>query len=626
LPYAEIILVATLWGFSWRMLLHACWPDRFKVTSKTRTPIEKLVLWGFGLWAALAVIGIVPALIRNLQTSPAIPLQLFAVKVAFAPVWGLADESFPLTMAIRVLLAFFMVVYVQRLVRQQDWYAPAVKGFVIAMALAAVYALVQFLAEVGYSKGRLPYYIQSTFHENEGFATFNLLGFMIAFPFYFLRESKIEKILYGLASLLFLAAIMLSNSRALLLLAALAILAMVLAALWVHRAFFALHKKEILAAILIVPLLVSQLFLFSPHSLKKFVRLARDVDILQDQEFNTITAVDSKANRKARERQGSLTLVARLKLWESAGTMLAESYGLGMGTGTYYRLTGFPRYQALYKMENAHLFWLQLMAELGLAMVLLVAIMLAVPGWLGFTQHTNSYQQWMCIALFAFWFCNVAGQSLTQQEIMWYTALMAGLFFVGGVPVRLAPWLTPKVGVGALAILLAVQAVGWGLVSMNAGDIGVIKTRNDTYGYAFDGMGHRYLRVGTVVREDKYIPWEGAVLEFRVRAVPGTVSQDQPLRIKAMFLDEYNRVVAANQLELTDASDIHSLFLPLEGYAQQHLTALLTTDRVQLTGNLLKSEQRKLIGFWYYGNRWKTQAEVERLAPPSAEADKSGKK
>jgi hypothetical protein len=238
LPYGEIILLATLLGLILRAICTDYKPQRFSVAQKERTSIETLLLWVMGIWVTLAVLGVFPALYRNLATSPSLPIELLAVKLAFAPVWGQTDAFFPITVAIRTILAFCFIYYIQLLIDQKAIYSKALKGFTLAILITAIYAVLQFAFEIGFSRGRVSNYIQSTFHENEGFATFNLLGFVIAFPFFFLNNNIWKKFFLGISSLFFLTAIALSNSRAIMLLAILALVIYPIVVLLRDRSFF----------------------------------------------------------------------------------------------------------------------------------------------------------------------------------------------------------------------------------------------------------------------------------------------------------------------------------------------------------------------------------------------------
>lgn len=479
------------------------------------------------------------------------------------------------------------------------------------MTIVAVYAILQFAFEIGYTKGNYASYIQSTFHENEGFATFSFMAFVIAFPLFFLRESKWSKALYGVSCLPFLTAILLSNSRAVMILVPMALFFFLLAAWFKDRSIFHRKKVEISTVLISIPLIVALIAAFSPYTWKKITRLTNDIELLNEQSVEEQKAIDRENLAAAREKGGSLTLVARMKLWRSAASMLTDSWGAGMGAGAYYRLTGFPRYQAISKMENAHMFWLQLMAELGVFMLIVVLGFLIIPLYLGWSENASGSQRWLAIALFAYWFCNIVGQSLTQNEILWLFALMAGIAFRGAILNRPTMFtelfMTRKIAVASLAILLGLQTTVWAINAQIPLELGFQKIHSESYGHAFDEMGHRYQQVGSAVTETHYVPHDDTVLEFRVRAASPDVTLDNPLRIKALLLDPYNRIISTASVDLTGSQNIQSVYLPIKDMANQSATTILTVDQVEWRGNLLKSDERQLVGFHYYGSRWASE-------------------
>nr|HQH71494.1 hypothetical protein [bacterium] len=373
LPYAEIILVSVLWGWTWKVVLNGIAPGRFPLAPKSRTPAERFLLGIFALWAILAVAGIYPALYRNIMTSPPVPFRLWIIKLAFAPVWGMADEFFPVTMALRVMLALGFVYYAQIVVNKELILPRLVRIFCYAMAVAAAYAMIQAAFGIGYSKGGNPsYYIQSTFHENEAFASFCLVALVMTAIEIPLNRSLFIRIHKSLFCGLYILGILLSASRAVMILGVFFCAAALLAKIWREPVVIQRQWKWGLAALVFVSLIWASASALSPRIPDKIERLTHDLAVTKqyftEEEFN--------------QPGSSLTLVARFKLWQSAMRMLGDSLGAGMGTGTYYRLTGFPLYQAIPIMENNHFFWLQLPSELGWLGVGIAAALLIIPVWL----------------------------------------------------------------------------------------------------------------------------------------------------------------------------------------------------------------------------------------------------
>ncbi|MGI6455375.1 MAG: O-antigen ligase family protein [bacterium] len=621
LPYAEMILIATLWGWVWRALLHQYHPERFPIIQQEKTGFEQLILVVMGVWALLTVLGVFPALYRNLTSAPAIPWKLVAVKLAFAPVWGLADEFFPITVALRTLLALGFLYYAQRLVQSEGLHRKLAYAFSISMALVAIYAIVQVLAGIGYSKGGRPeYYVQSTFHENEGFASFCLIALTLTFLLFMQVKKVTYKIILFLFCLAYLFGIALSGSRAVMLLTLALTLGGILVMLVQNPQPLYARWKAALAFVLLIPAVWFALTVVSPRTVQKIERLALDYEVV-NAKLQQDELLQESGMRGVEIRGGSLTLVARIRLWNSALRMLSDSWGLGMGTGSYYRLTGFPRYQAMSIMENAHFFWLQFLAEVGLFGLLVMGAFLLIPAYL-MVSAEDVYQKVIAVALLSLWFCNIVGQSLLQHEILWWFALVAGLSLTGALPawkwVQGFSWRAARLAVPALTVLILIQMSSWWMPANAMETLGIPRNLNDTYGYHFDNMGHRYLQVGSVLQEEIFVPTDEALLEFRVHPAGQEVSESQPLEIRANIVDSYNRIIASNIVTLTTPHLIVSLPVRIENQAEQRVRALLMSDRVDVQGNIFKSQEREQVGFHFYGYRWLWENEI---TPPNSSVD-----
>ncbi len=611
LPYAEIILVSILWGWVWRAILNSWKPERFPCIQKDRTTFEILFLGLMGFWTILAIVGTIPALVVNFKTSPSLPWELLIIKVLFAPVWGMDDIFFPITASLRILLAFWIVYYVQRLISQKEIHASVSRLFICAMALVAAYGLGQFIFEIGYAKSSFSRYIQSTFHDNDSFASFNLMSLMMALPLVFVCKSFKQKFIYGACSILFFIAIFLSNSRAVMVLSV-GLLISFLIIVWIKdRNILWRKRKELIIFACFLLAMFTLIALESPATLNKLSRLTADFELIEDPSFYSEKTIDSSDKLVAREKGGNLSLVARVKLWQNAFLMLGDSWGAGMGTGMYYRLTGFPRYQALSRLENAHMYWLQLVAELGLPMLCVILSILFISIYLCWTLAVGYSQQILAMAIIAFWFSNIVGQSLTQHEILWYFALLSSICFVYSPSFRdkLKYFIPSRKNTFIIIVLvLFVQVAAWGVKIYFPMELGSPAINQDTYGYAFDSEGHRYLQVGSSINENLRVPYDDAAVEFRVSAPSITEMSNDSLKIKAVLLDEYDRIHLTVQKILT-GKGIQSVVLPIPDSADNKIEIILSVDRVNVHGNLIKSDERQLIGFHYYGYRWMTKNE-----------------
>lgn len=604
LPYAEMILVSILLGWVVRVVLNRFEIKLFPVRPKEWTPVESIVCWIFALWAIIAVIGAIPALVRNFQTSPSIPWDLFLMKLAFVPVWGLADVFFPLTMALRVVLLFYFVYYAQLLILQETVQERFKQAFISSMSLVSIYAIVQFIAGIGYSKSGNPErYVQGTFHENESFATFCLVAFGILLitaidhkPFFF------KLIQYALCFVL-LMGVILSNSRAVMLVAGFFLISLLVYAFWFQSSIIQSRWKEFSIVISLVLIAMILLPLVSNNTWKKLQRLATEYTILTEQIDNP-AVIDRDDKREAAQREGSLSLFVRVKLWMSALKMFNDSWFSGMGSASYYRLTGFPRYRVMQQMENTHMFWLQFAAELGLVAVL-VTFGIAALIVANLVAAVNV--PWM-IGLSLFFVCNIVGQSLLQNEILWLFGIIAALTLYGEIPgkiTKIIPYPTVKrVGLICSGGLILFQSAVWAVSPVQSNELGIIQNKSDTYGYAFDDQGHRFLNVGSVYQEELFLSEPEQTIEFRVRAANYAVDESNPVKIQCLVVDEYNFIVASDLFEITSRDEITGLVLKVDSTLQPgRYTAVLSVDKVDWEGKLFKSDERQLVGFWYYGFR-----------------------
>ncbi len=598
LPYAEIVLISVLWGWIWKVLLNFIAPGRFPLAPKARTPAERLLLCIFGLWAVLALVGVFPALYRNLATSPVMPLQLLAVKLAFAPVWGMADEFFPLTAALRVSLAWCMVYYTQRLIPQPSILPAMVRAFCLSLGAAALYGVIQCAAGIGYSKwGNPAFYLQSTFHENESFASFCLVALVMVLAGMNDSLSRRQNAYYFILCLLYIMGIILSASRAIMMLGLVCAGGLLLHSPFRSSPLRWNNWKTKAALVASIPLIWFLVVSLTPHVSAKVEQLT-----------NVLTATSEylQEEKNSETQSGSLTLVARLKLWTAAGRMFLDSWGAGMGTGSYYRMTGTPLYQAISFMENAHCYWLQMLAELGLTALLPVSALAVLPLWI---WMTSSFFHPLPLGLAVFWFCNGVGQSLLQQEILWLYALLLGAALAGPSPRSLADgWnrqAPPVWFLLPLGFLLLTQGTLWS-VSLSESRLAGLdyqNTHTESYGYDFDGNGHRYLKVGRILRESVDIPMPRSTIEFRLRSAFQDVSPNRPQPVRVHIVDSHHRTAASGLVNLTSPDRIESLFLTIPGHEGETLTTLILPERVVWEGNMLSSRSRQAAGLYYYGFR-----------------------
>lgn len=633
LPYAEIVLISILSGWILRALVEHYKAGVLAMVHRQRTEAENLVLGIMTLWAVLAVIGIYPALYRNIMTSPAMPLELVAIKAAFAPVWGWADEFFPITMALRILLAWCFVFYTQKLVASEGDVKRMAYAFCAAMALAVAYAVLQALAGIGFSRSGDPsYYIQSTFHENESFGSFCLVALVMVFLLNVFRTSDLAAgtlhllglnargiVLWSLAGL-FVLGIIISASRAIMILTVVILLSLFLyfSSSSERGSFLSrcLSKKNFIPLLLLIPLLFMIAFTVSERVPRKLRKLGRDVGTV----FVTENGPHGVPSR-------NLTFYRRIRLWREGLNMLVDSRGAGMGTGSYYRLTGFPRYDAIGFRENAHFFWLQLVSEHGIASIPVVlglffvpfslwryAITRDGPGPRAWTHERGSRLQRSSICIFllgglcAFWFCNVVGQSLLQQEILWLFALFIGVSAIGALPQGLGSLgrsgFSRKVVMTGLCVLVVGQAGLWASTAGRTDFLGLPSDMSETYGFAYDDDGHRYLLVGRVYQDKVVVPSSGSVLQFRVAPAKQYVSESDPLRVTCFLFNQSYELVATGFIDIVSKHGPVTLTVPVNVPKGEYLNVRLDVQKVTWEGNFLRSEERRPLGLKYYGCRW----------------------
>jgi O-antigen ligase len=139
----------------------------------------------------------------------------------------------------------------------------------------------------------------------------------------------------------------------------------------------------------------------------------------------------------------------RLIFWRAAASMVAEKPLLGSGVGTFYRLSkdyiakedlkGIPEvYPEDHPNENAHNFFLQFAAELGVvALILLIGILyLTVRKWISINKLPTTVNvgnllyldssiecRGLCLGILAYLMTQVTGHALilpSHQFLFWY--------------------------------------------------------------------------------------------------------------------------------------------------------------------------------------------------------------
>jgi O-antigen ligase len=342
--------------------------------------VKELVPWPITLVIVMITISTAIAISRNVYQSAAATSfkGLLFNLVHFRPI-GWHDDYMPISDWIAYALAVAMIFLVigqlkGRENKYQIIFRPVMAGLIIASLMGVFQAITGLgLPEnlLNFRKDHLGYAVIGFQPDLHAFAGHMLLGAVGLWGYFYSGISRHERKLVALVIALSWVGLILSKSRALLLIAVAAMLIWLVWSLWQKKSRFFLPSIAILAAV--ISIFVALIFNYSNSFsgipvlswLGELANEFKDRDLTSWSLFSGIFG-------------------SRFEIWEAAIRMWWEFPLMGIGQGNFYRLSEIASFSKshfliLNRGENAHNYFLQTLTETGIVGIVIITAALIFP-------------------------------------------------------------------------------------------------------------------------------------------------------------------------------------------------------------------------------------------------------
>jgi hypothetical protein len=238
-----------------------------------------------------------------------------------------------------------------------------------------------------------------------------LLGVVGLWGYFLVCKNKTEKLLIAFTFLLCTAGLVASKSRASLLIALIALV--ILGLIYFYR-----QSKKIFVISLIVFLVATVIILLGAGSIPGLAWVGELIAQMQSRRLDSLSDLGGMMG-------------SRFEIWSAVANMFSAYPLMGVGEGEFYRLSSnisFARseFLQLNRGENAHNYFLQVLAENGLVGVVVFAIAFIVP------YRTCQNKQLILpasIGLLSLFLGNVFAHSFLVREHLLIGATLLGLIY-----------------------------------------------------------------------------------------------------------------------------------------------------------------------------------------------------
>ena len=383
--------------------------------------------WPVGLVMLVITASVVIAIARNLYlsaTSTSIRGVLFNL-IHFRPIDWRADYL-PMGNWVAYAIAVGFIILVISAFRKLD---PAsrnqwiFRSLMVGLVISASTGLIQAAtgwglpeAQLQFRKDAFGYAAMGLQPDLHAFAAHMLLGVVGLWGYFLVCKNSTEKFFVAVTFLLCTAGLISSKSRASLLIAliALAILGLI---------YFYRHSKKRFVVSLIVFAVVIGILLLGAGSVPGLAWVGELIAQMQSRRLDSLSDLGG-------------IMGSRFEIWSAVANMFSAYPLMGVGEGEFYRLSSnisFARSEFLQLNggENAHNYFLQVLAENGLVGIAVFAIAFIIP------YRTCQNKQAILpasIGLFSLFLGNIFAHSfLVRENLLLGAALLGVLYCFSGI-------------------------------------------------------------------------------------------------------------------------------------------------------------------------------------------------
>lgn len=383
-----------------------------------------LVPWPVTLVIVMITISTAIAISRNVYQSAAATSfkGLLFNLVHFRPI-GWHDDYMPISDWIAYALAVAMIILVIGQLRGREnknpiIFRPIMAGLIIASLMAVSQAITGMgLPEnlLSFRKDQLGYAVIGFQPDLHAFAGYMLLGAVGLWGYFYSGISRLERKLVLLVVALSWVGLILSKSRALLLIAFVAMLIWFVWCLRKKKNSFFLPTIAMLASV--ITIFIVLIFNFS-NSLDGIPVLSWLGELAYEFKSRDLTSWSLFSG----------IFGSRFEIWEAAIRMWWEFPLMGVGQGNFYRLSDIASFSKSHFLilnhgENAHNYFFQSLTETGVLGILIFAIALLCPL---FAIKNSKIILPASIAIVSLLLGNVFSHSLLVRENLCLLAVMLG--------------------------------------------------------------------------------------------------------------------------------------------------------------------------------------------------------
>ena len=378
--------------------------------------------WPVGLVMLVITASVALAIARNLYlsaTSTSIRGVFFNL-VHFRPIDWRADYL-PMGNWVAYALAVGLIILVISALKKFDseirnqWiFRSLMAGLVISASAGLIQAVTGWglpETQLQFRKDAFGYAAMGLQPDLHAFAAHMLLGVMGLWGYFLVCKNRAEKFLVAVTFLLCTAGLIASKSRASLLIAliTLAILGLI---------YFYRHSKKLFVISLIIFAVVFGILLLGAGSVPGLAWVGELMTQMQSRRLDSLSDLGGMMG-------------SRFEIWSAVANMFSAYPLMGVGEGEFYRLSSnisFARseFLQLNRGENAHNYFLQVLAENGLVGITVFTLAFIVP------YRASQNKQWIlpaCIGLLSLFLGNIFAHSFLVRENLLLGATLLGLLY-----------------------------------------------------------------------------------------------------------------------------------------------------------------------------------------------------
>jgi len=393
-----------------------------QASSKQTDSVFVIPPWLVGLVMLVITASVALAIARNLYlsaTSTSIRGVFFNL-IHFRPIDWRADYL-PMGNWVAYAIAAGLVILVISALRKLDpesrnqW---IFRSLIIGLAISAFVGLIQAAtgwglpeAQLQFRKDTFGYAAMGLQPDLHAFAAHMLLGVVGLWGYFLVCKNNTEKLLIALTFLLCTAGLIASKSRASLLIALITLV--ILGLIYFYR-----HSKKFFVISLIVFVAAIFIALVGAGSIPGLAWVGELTTQMQSRRLDSLSDLGGMMG-------------SRFEIWSAVANMFSAYPLMGVGEGDFYRLSSnisFARseFLQLNRGENAHNYFLQVLAENGLVGIAVFAIAFIVP------YRACKNKQLMLpaiIGLISLFLGNVFAHSFLVRENLLLGAALLGLLY-----------------------------------------------------------------------------------------------------------------------------------------------------------------------------------------------------